>query len=102
MKFRIKHFKIVSKVSGLLSLLSLCSSVLANNIFSPSPIIEKMYQSPKGLEAIVSALSLEISRTRVISISELAFVLFLGIAAVMELYCRVKLLEDKLEKIEAK
>lgn len=102
MKFKIKHLKIISKASGFLSLVFILSAVLAKNIFPPSQIIEKMYQSPKGMEAIVSILSLEISRARVINISELGFVFFLGVAAVIELYSRVKMIEERLEKPEPK
>jgi len=93
MKLSNKQLNIVSNVFAVIALVFFISAIVAGEIHSQIEITNQMYETKDGLKKIIKILSLENSRERLVSISELGIIFFLGLSVVMKINIRIRKLE---------
>jgi len=96
MKLSNKQLKILSNIFAVTALAFFISAIVASEIYPQLEITNEMHETNQGLKKIVKILSLEITRERIVSISELGIIFFLGLSVVMKINIKIKTLEKKL------
>ena len=81
-----------------LAIFCIIASLVAEHLFQQPVIADEMYRSQDGLKVIITTLSAKIQKNRLVSLLELSFVFFLGMAIIIEMHGKILDLRQQLDK----
>ncbi len=80
--------------------LPISGEIIVSNNLEKLEISQDMYESPKGIKAIISSIEAQITGTRLKAVSLSAFVFLFGIGVSILLYEKYCELKNRIEKLE--
>ncbi len=84
-------------ILGIITLI--CTDIIVAHKFEDLKISQEMYESLKGLKVIISAIEARITANELKSISRLIFVFLFGSGIVILLLEKVRMLQNRIEKL---